>query len=142
MSKKKVAAKKPAPKASRSVKKASAKPAASESKPARNVSERPPRLAEMHAYSHAIHGNPNNAPLIVDIPIAQGRGDNPRRPSFVSFTAEMSEEHWPDQFAFRVISLEGRSVRVMISRIDKDSQELGWGVTLIVHVLVVDLPNA
>ena len=142
MSKKKVTEKKPATKASRSVKKASAKPAAPQSKPVRNLSEHPPRLAEIHAYSHAIHGNPDNAPLIVDIPIAQGRGEHPPRPSFVSFTAEMSEEHWPDQFAFRVISLEGRSVRVMISRIDKDSQELGWGVTLIVHVLVVDLPGA
>lgn len=141
MSKKKVA-KKSAPKVSRSVKKASAKPAASESKPARNLSERPPRLANIHAYSHAIHDNPNNAPLIVEIPIAAGRGENPPRPSFVSFTAEMSEEHWPDQFAFRVISLEGRTVRVMISRIDKDSQELGWGVKLVVHVLVVDLPGA
>jgi hypothetical protein len=78
----------------------------------------------------------------VDIPIAEGRGLSPARPAMVSFTAEMSEEQWPDQFAFRVVSLQGNSVRVMVSRVDKGSPEQGWGVKLIIHVLVVDQPNA
>lgn len=59
----------------------------------------------------------------------------------VNFTAEMSEEQWPDQFAFRVISLEGGSVRVLVSRVDKGSPEQGWGEKLIIHVLVVDEPG-
>lgn len=62
---------------------------------------------------------------------------HPSRPSFVGFTAEMSEEHWPDQFAFRIVSLDNTSVRVMISRIDNGSNDMTWGATLVVHVLVV-----
>ena len=89
-----------------------------------------------------MHGNSSNAPLIVDIPIAEGRGEHPRRPSFVGFTAEMADEQWPDQFAFRLISLDNSTVRVMISRIDNGSPEQGWGATLVVHVLVVVSPGA
>jgi hypothetical protein len=53
----------------------------------------------------------------------------------------MPEEQWPDQFAFRVISLEGSSVRVMVSRVDKGSPELSWGVKLVIYVLVIDEPD-
>lgn len=80
--------------------------------------------------------------MIVDLPIAAGRGKSPPRPSFVGFTAEMAEEYWLDQFAFRILALEGDSVRVMISRVDKGSPELGWGVKLMVQVLVVESPVA
>lgn len=100
------------------------------------------RLPGMHVYRHEIGENLSNAPLIVDLPIADGRGEKPSAPSFVGFTAEMAEEYWQDQFAFRIISLGGDSVRVMISRIDKGSPELGWGVKLAVQVLVVDTPGA
>ena len=96
-----------------------------------------PLAARIYAYRHEVASNPDNAPLIADIPIAAGRGEHPRRPSFVAFTAEMAEEHWPDQFAFRIIALESTTVRVMISRIDKGSQDLGWGAKLVVHVLVI-----
>jgi hypothetical protein len=137
MSKKKVTAKEPAPKASRPAKIVSSEQTALKTKSAANAAKTKPQSAETHVYRHEIDGNPNNAPLIVDIPIAEGRGENPPRPTFVGFTAEMSEEHWPDQFAFRVISLDARTVRVMISRVDKGSPELGWGVRLVVQVLVV-----
>lgn len=94
--------------------------------------------AAMHVFRHEIQENPNNAPLVVEIPIAEGRGDNPASPAFVAFTPEMAEEYWQDQFAFRLLSMSGGSVRVMISRVDKGPAELGWGVKLVVHVLVVD----
>jgi hypothetical protein len=138
MAKKKATTKKPAPKASRPTKKSSVRQAAPKSERRSNRSQRQPRATDIHVYWHEIDGNPNNAPLIVDVPIAEGRGKNPPRPSMVSFTAEMSDEQWPDQFAFRVISLEGDSVRVMVSRIDKGTQEQGWGVKLVIHLLVVD----
>jgi hypothetical protein len=102
----------------------------------------PQATAAMHVYRYEIDDNPNHAPLIVDIPIAEGRGENPPRPAFVSFTAEMAEEEWPDQFAFRVTSLQGHAVRVMVSRIDKGCHEQSWGVRLVIHALVVDLPGA
>lgn len=97
----------------------------------------PPPASKIHVYRHEIASNTANAPLIVDIPIAAGRGKQPSRPSFVGFTAEMSEDHWPDQFAFRIVSLDNASVRVMISRIDNGSNDMTWGATLVVHVLVV-----
>ena len=97
----------------------------------------PPSASSIHVYRHEIANNTTNAPLIVDIPIAAGRGERPSRPSFVGFTAEMSAEHWPDQFAFRIVSLDNASVRVMISRIDNGSNDMTWGATLVVHVLVV-----
>ncbi|HVX12391.1 MAG TPA: hypothetical protein VHC22_14510 [Pirellulales bacterium] len=100
------------------------------------VTARPSPAGTFHVFRHEIDGNPTNGPLIVEIPIAAGRGDHPQKPSFVGFSAEMNEEHWPDQFAFRIISLEATSVRVMVSRVDKDSPDMGWGVTLVVHVLV------
>lgn len=96
-----------------------------------------PPAAKIHVYRHEVDSNPNNAPLVVDIPMAAGRGQSPASPSFVGFTAEMSEEHWPDQFAFRIISLDSTTVRVMISRIDKGSDGMSWGAKLVVHVLVV-----
>ncbi|HVA51752.1 MAG TPA: hypothetical protein VNH11_35755 [Pirellulales bacterium] len=96
-----------------------------------------PPSAEMYVYRHEVESNPAHAPLIVDIPIAAGRGERPSRPSFVGFTAEMNEEQWPDQFTFRILSLEGATVRVMISRIDQGPQERTWGAKLIVHVLVI-----
>jgi hypothetical protein len=43
----------------------------------------------------------------------------------------MAEEHWPDQFAFRIVALEASSCRVMISRVDKGSSESSWGAKLI-----------
>ncbi|HET6880191.1 MAG TPA: hypothetical protein VFI31_08555 [Pirellulales bacterium] len=91
----------------------------------------------IHVYRHEIDENPINAPLVVEIPIAQGRGEEPSRPSFVGFMAEMSDEYWQDQFAFRIVSLTADSVRVMVSRVDKGSPDMGWGVKLIVQVLVV-----
>lgn len=130
MAKKKAAAKKPAgaPAAPKQIKKAK--------RPASIATDAGP--VKMHVYHHEILENPNNAPLVVEIPISEGRGENPPTPAFVSFTAEMSEDYWPDQFAFRLVSLSGGSVRVMISRVDKGPAELGWGVKLVVHVLVVD----
>ena len=41
-----------------------------------------------------------------------------------------------------IVSLEGNSLRVMVSRVDKGSSEQGWGVKLVVHVLVIDEPAA
>lgn len=142
MAKKKVTAKKSAPNASRSAKMPIEKKSVLPAKQAKIRSERQPQATEIHVYRHEIDGNPTNAPLIVDIPIAEGRGANPPRPATVSFTAEMSQQQWPDQFAFRVVSLAGGSVRVMVSRVDKGSPEQGWGVKLIVHVLVIDEPGA
>jgi len=142
MAKKKAAAQKSAPQASRSPKSSSAKQPDLAPKQAKVRAERQPQAAGIHVYRHEIDGNPTNAPLIVDIPIAEGRGPNPHRPAMVSFTAEMPEEQWPDQFAFRVVSLEGSSVRVMVSRVDKGLPEQGWGVKLIIHVLVIDEPSA
>ena len=138
MAKKKVTAKKSAPKSTRLKKTPSARQAAPARKLTKAGVNRQPQATRIHAYRHEIDGNPTGAPLIVHIPIADGRGENPPRPAAVSFTAEMSEEHWPDQFAFRVVSLEGNSVRVMVSRVDKGSAEQGWGVKLVIHVLVVD----
>ena len=137
MSKKNTTTKEAAPQATPPAKKATAKPTALASTGTKSVSQQQPRAEGTHVYRHEIDGHPDNTPLIVDIPIAAGRGENPARPSYVGFTAEMAEEEWPDQFAFRVISLDGRRVRVLISRVDKGAQELGWGVKLIVHVLVV-----
>jgi hypothetical protein len=97
----------------------------------------PPPATRVYCYRHEIENNPSNASLVVDIPIAEGRGEQPVRPSFVGFTAEMGEEHWPDQFAFRIISLSETTVRVMVSRVDKNSADLSWGVKLAVQVLVV-----
>lgn len=138
MAKKRVTAKKSAPKASRSKNAPSVTRAAPARKLAKAVVKRQPQATGFHVYRHEIDGNPTNAPLIVDISIAEGRGANPPRPATVSFTAEMSDEYWPDQFAFRVVSLQGNSVRVMVSRVDKGSAEQGWGVKLVIHVLVVD----
>lgn len=138
MAKKKVAAKKPAPKASRSPKSPTEKRTAPGRKLAKARVARQPQAPGFHVYRHEIDGNPTNAPLIVEIAIAEGRGPNPSRPATVSFTAEMSDEYWQDQFAFRVVSLEGGRVRVMVSRVDKGSPEQGWGVKLVIHVLVVD----
>ena len=141
MAKKRVTTKKSAPKASRSKKAPSVKRAAPARKLAKAVGKLQPQAAGFHVYRHEIDGNPTNAPLIVDIPIAEGRGPNPSRPAAVSFTAEMPEEHWPDQFAFRVVSLTGGSVRVMVSRVDKGSPEQSWGVKLVIYVLVIDEPD-
>ena len=141
MAKKRVTAKKSAPKASRSKNAPSVTRAAPARKLAKAVVKRQPQATGFHVYQHEIDGNPTNAPLLVDIPIAEGRGPNPPRPATVSFTAEMSEEQWPDQFAFRVVSLEGSCVRVLVSRVDNGSPEQGWGVKLIIRVLVVDLLN-
>ena len=142
MAKKRVTAKKSAPKASRSAKTPSEKESIQAPKQAEVRSERQPQTPGFHVYRHEIDGNPTGAPLIVDIQIAEGRGPNPARPATVSFTAEMSEEQWPDQFGFRIILLAGASVRVMVSRVDKGSPEQGWGVKLVIHVLVVDEPAA
>ena len=141
MAKKSVTAKKSAPKASRAKKAPSVTRAAPARKLAKAAVKRQLQATGFHVYRHEIDGNPTNAPLIVDIPIAEGRGPRPPRPATVSFTAEMAEVQWPDQFAFRVVSLEGSSVRVMISRVDKGSPEQGWGVKLVIYVLVVDLAN-
>lgn len=119
MAKKKVAAKKPAPKASRSPKSPSEEPAASARKLAKAGVKRQPQATGIHVYWHEIDGNSTNAPLVLDIPIAEGRGPNPPRPAIVDFTAEMSDEYWQDQFAFRVVSLEDNSVRVLVSRVDR-----------------------
>lgn len=137
MAKKKATEKETAPQATRPPKKVIAKPTALASTATKSASKQEPRAEGTYVYRHEIDGHPDNTPLIVDIPIAAGRGENPARPSYVGFTAEMAEEEWPDQFAFRVVSLDGRHVRVMISRVDKGAQELGWGVKLIVNVLVV-----
>ena len=96
------------------------------------------RSSAIHASRHEIGENAADAPLIVDLPIAAGRGKNPTAPTFVGFSAEMGEEYWQDQFAFRILSLNGESVRVMISRVDKGSPDLAWGEKLVVQVLVVD----
>ena len=137
MSIKKATTKETAPLAPRPEKKTIAKPTALASTGTKSAAKPSARPEATYVYRHEIDGNPEGAPLVVDIPIAAGRGANPARPTYVGFTAEMAEEEWPDQFAFRVISLDGGSVRVMISRVDKGAQELGWGVKLIVHVLVV-----
>lgn len=96
-----------------------------------------PIATGMYFYRQEIESNTSNAPLVVDIPIGEGRGEHPLRPSFVGFSAEMGEEQWPDQFAFRIISLSETTVRVMISRVDKNSHEQSWGARLVVHVFVV-----
>lgn len=142
MAKKRVTAKKSAPKASRSAKTPSVKQAAPVREPEKARIKQQPQTPGFHVYRHEIDGNPTGAPLIVDIPIAEGRGPTPLRPATVSFTAEMSDEYWQDQFAFRIVSLEGGLVRVMVSRVDKGSPEQGWGVKLVIHVLVVDEPAA
>ena len=131
MSKKKAAVKKPA-RRSRSV-----KSSRGTRKPTTAAAKRVPPAVNIYVYRHEVENNPNNAPLIVDIPIAVGRGKHPARPSFVGFTAEMNDDQWPDQFAFRVVSLDNTSVRVMVSRIDKGSSDMSWGAKLVVHVLVV-----
>ncbi|HQU42801.1 MAG: hypothetical protein B7Z73_02420 [Planctomycetia bacterium 21-64-5] len=138
MAKKKAAAKK------KSISKPLPRQAKPKSEPApteRTLATKPsgprPPSAEMHVYRHEVESNPAHASLIVEIPIAAGRGEHPCRPSFVGFTAEMNEEHWPDQFAFRILSLEDTTVRVMISRIDQGPQERSWGAKLVVHVLVI-----
>ena len=140
MAKKRVTAKKSSPKASRSAKMPIEKKSVSAPMQSKARPERQPQSTGIRAYRYEIDGNSTNAPLIVDIPIAKGRGANPPRPAAVSFTAEMPEEQWPDQFAFRIVSLEGSNVRVMVSRVDKGSPEQGWGVKLVIHVLVVDEP--
>ncbi len=133
MSKKKAVAKKaPNPTPARSQKSAKAKRTSDEAPASAPLSP----ANTFHVFRHEIDGNPTNGPLVVEIPIAAGRGDHPQKPSFVGFSAEMSDEHWPDQFAFRIISLDATTVRVMVSRVDKDSPDMGWGVTLVVHVLV------
>jgi hypothetical protein len=137
MSKKKAATNKKSARPSRLVKPAKAKRAVRAGKPTTARGKLLPPAGNIHAYRHEVASNPENAPLIVDIPIAAGRGEHPSRPTFVGFTAEMAEEHWPDQFAFRIVSLEAASVRVMISRVDKGSADLGWGARLVVHVLVI-----
>jgi hypothetical protein len=142
MAKRRITAKKSAPKASRPKNTPSVKRAAPARKLAKARVKQQLQEPGFHVYRHEIDGNPTNAPLIVDIPIAEGRGPNPSRPATVSFTAEMSDEYWQDQFAFRVVSLEGGRVRVMVSRVDKGSPEQGWGVKLIIRVLVVDEPAA
>ena len=143
MSKKKSAAKKSSPTPPRRRKRPSRrKPLRSSKRNPKPADRQPQAAAALHVYRYEIDDNPNNAPLIVDIPIAEGRGENPPRPAFVSFTAEMAEEEWPDQFAFRVTSLQGDGVRVMVSRIDKGCHEQSWGVRLVIHALVVDLPGA
>ena len=137
MSKKKPAVKKKTARPPRSISPAKAKLARPAGKRTTTGLKLPPAAGNMHVYRHEVESNPNNAPLIVEIPIAAGRGEHPTRPSFVGFTAEMTEEHWPDQFAFRIIALDNTKVRVMISRIDKGSNDIGWGAKLVVHVLVV-----
>lgn len=137
MAKKKATEKETAPQATRPPKKVTARPTALASAGAKSASKQAAGAESTYVFRHEIDGHPDNTPLIVDIPIMAGRGENPARPSYVGFTAEMAEEEWPDQFSFRVVALDGRRVRVMISRVDKGAQELGWGVKLIVHVLVV-----
>jgi hypothetical protein len=138
MTKKKASAtRKSSSKPSRQPVKKSTKRATPGSKRPTRPSEKQQPAAQMFVYRHEVDGNPGNAPLIVDILIAAGRGGHPSRPTFVGFTAEMAEEHWPDQFAFRIVALEAASVRVMISRVDKGSAELSWGAKLVVHVLVI-----
>lgn len=96
------------------------------------------RTEKIHTYRHEIGGNPNHAPLTVELDISAARGARPPLPAFVSFTAELADEQWPDQFAFRLISLQADSVRVKITRVDRGQEELSWGANLVVHVLVVD----
>ena len=92
----------------------------------------------MQGYRHEVGANPHHGPLTVEIDISAGRGSSPPMPTFVGFTAEIADERWPDQFAFRIVSLQPRSVRVTILRIDRGLEELAWGADLVVHVLVVD----
>jgi len=96
-----------------------------------------PQNVEIHTYRHEVGGNPTNAPLTIDIPIGNGRGDEPRMPSFVGFTAEQSDENWQDQFVFRIVSLGRVTVRVRITRVDRGLEEFGWAANLVVHVMVV-----
>lgn len=98
----------------------------------------PTRMQNVHAYRHEVGGNPNHASLTLDLDISTGRGPRPPMPAFVGFTAEIADEQWPDQFAFRLISLQSGSVRVKITRVDRGLEELSWGANLVVHVLVVD----
>jgi hypothetical protein len=97
----------------------------------------PSQNVEIHTYRHEVGGNPTNAPLTIDVPISKGRGDEPRMPSFVGFTAELSDENWQDQFVFRMVSLGRATVRVTITRVDRGLEELSWGANLVVHVMVV-----
>jgi len=96
-----------------------------------------PQNVEIHTYRHEVGGNPTNAPLTINVPISNGRGDEPRMPSFVGFTAELSDENWQDQFVFRIVSLGRATVRVKITRVDRALEEFGWGANLVVHVMVV-----
>lgn len=97
-----------------------------------------PSMAVVHTYRHEVGGNATHAPLTVDLDISAGRGPRPPKPSFIGFTAEITDEQWPDQFVFRLISLQPGSVRVKITRVDRGLEELSWGANLVVHVLVVD----
>lgn len=96
------------------------------------------RTEKVHTYRHEVGGNLNHASLTVELDISAGRGARPPLPAFVGFTAELADEQWPDQFVFRLISLQPGSVRVKITRIDRGQEELSWGANLVVHVLVVD----
>jgi hypothetical protein len=105
--------------------------------PVTSVLASQPQGVEIHTYRHEVGGNPTNAPLTIDIPIGEGRGDEPRMPSFVGFIAELSDENWQDQFVFRIVSLGRGTVRVKITRVDRGLEELSWGANLVVNVLVV-----
>ncbi len=98
----------------------------------------PTPRAVWHTYRHEIGANPRHEPLTVDLDISGGRGRHPAMPAFVGFTAELADERWPDQFAFRLIRLQNGMARVRITRVDRGLEELSWGDNLIVHVLVVD----
>jgi len=100
--------------------------------------DRPTQDAKTHCYRHEVGANPHHGALTVEVDISAGRGKHPSPPAFVGFTAEIADEQWPDQFAFRLLSLQSRVARVKITRVDRGLEELSWGDNLIVHVLVVD----
>lgn len=100
--------------------------------------DRPTQETKTHCYRHEVGANLHHGPLTIDLDISGGRGKRPPLPAFVGFTAEIADEQWPDQFAFRLISLQSGIARVKITRVDRGLEELSWGDNLIVYVLVVD----
>ena len=118
-------------------------PAGVRVKPAKRADRDPPAASptqgrNVHSYRHEVGANPHHGPVTIEVDISAGRGKRPPLPAFVAFTAEIAEEQWPDQFAFRLISLRSDAARVMITRVDRGLEELSWGAHLVVHVLVVD----
>ncbi|HEX7448451.1 MAG TPA: hypothetical protein VF306_12940 [Pirellulales bacterium] len=112
-----------------------AKRVARAASPPRGVSE---HGSKTHGYRHEVGPNPHHGSLTLDLDVSSGRGQHPPMPAFVGFTAEIADERWSDQFAFRLIAIQGGTVRVRITRVDRGLDELSWGANLVVHVLVVD----